>query len=135
MGAVRDRRRIASSVLYTAWNRRTFARSFGPAPSVFQEPAFKMSRGPAHSPLRQCFDPDPTFVLFQTTNGVLEQADLVDRVVVATRKASLGDVRHDPPRRAGPSARFGAVSPQRRRSLSPSNVRLVIPLCGGARRR
>jgi hypothetical protein len=40
--------------------------------SVFQEPAFEMSPGPAHF-ARQCLDADPTFVLFQTTNGVLER--------------------------------------------------------------
>ena len=39
---------------------------------VFQEPAFEMSPGPAHF-ARQRFDADPTFVLFQTTNGVLER--------------------------------------------------------------
>ena len=39
---------------------------------VFQEPAFEMSPGPAHF-ARQRLDTDPTFVLFQTTNGVLER--------------------------------------------------------------
>ena len=39
---------------------------------VFQELPFEMSTGPPHF-ARQCFNPDPTFVLFQTTNRVFER--------------------------------------------------------------
>jgi hypothetical protein len=48
-----------------------FALIFWSHAGVFQEPAFEMS-GPAHF-ARQCLEAEPTFVLSQTTNGVLER--------------------------------------------------------------
>jgi hypothetical protein len=83
---------------------------------VFQEPAFEMSPGPGYF-VRQMTRCGSDLRVVSDDERRVRTPDLVDRVVDATRKALLGDARHDLPRKVGSSARLGAVWPQRQRSL------------------